>query len=664
MYKEKNVGSKTSFKNLYSPLKIGSREVKNRIVSTAHAVGFDDGVLNEKHVRYHERKAKGGAGLIMTFGSASVYKESSASYGSVSLWNPENEPYLKDLAERVHAQGALIMSQATHMGRRGTSVVDGRPVHAPSAVPEGVHREIPHVMRTEEIPPIVRAFADSAVRLERCGWDGIEITSFGGHLIEQFWSPKINNRTDRYGGDFEGRMRFTVEVVKAVREAVSSNFIIGFRMAGDLHTKDLGLDETDMLEIAKKLDSLDCIDLFNISGGTGATYRAQAAVVPGDTFKRGVFNHLAKRMKEQLSVPIIAAGRNLDPHQAEDALVAEDCDLVGMTRAIIADPDMPNLAQKGELSKIRPCIACNEGCIGRVYSGMSMICTVNPAIADDSLDDFEPAKKKRQVVVVGGGPSGMEAARVTAIRGHNVVVLERTGSLGGKVSTASIAKERPHYGRHIEWLKKELERLNVEVHTNTKGTIDSILEFHPDAVVLAIGSTPILPQEVSEGDARFVTDIDLLNRKINVGSDSKVLIYDREGKYRGGSIANFAAKEGALKVELATPIWSVCEDLDEMQKAEMYRLLAKNNIKLSPNQYLSSQEGNRFFLQDIWSGDERTLEEKEIIVLVGYELGDNKLYEELSSNAPKMEVQLIGDAVSPRRLSDAVSEGVRVGNVL
>lgn len=653
----------TSFKKLLSPLKIGKKEVKNRIVSTAHAVGFDNGVLNERHLRYQERKAEGGAGLIMTFGSASVYKESSASYGSVSLWDPENEPYLRDLAERVHAHGTLIISQATHMGRRGTSIVDGHPVHAPSANPEGVHREVPHVMRAEEIPPIVEAFAESAARLERCGWDGIEITSFGGHLIEQFWSPKINNRTDRYGGDFEGRIRFSIEVIKAVKEAVSDEFIISFRMTGDPKTEVIGLNQDDMLEIAKRLDELGCIDLFNISGGTGATYSAQAAVVPGDTFERGTFNELAKRMKAELSVPVLVAGRILDPSQAEDALINEDCDLVGMTRAIIADPDMPKKVQNGKLLDIRPCIACNEGCIGRVYTGMSMICTVNASIADNSLENFKTAKDKRRIIVVGGGPSGMETARVAASRGHKVIILESSDSLGGKVKFASLASERPHYGSHIIWLERELERLNVEIHTNTKGTLESVVELQPDSVVIATGSNSVNPYEREIKNLLFENEINLLNGNVNLESYRKVLIHDREGKYRGGSIANHVTQNSALHVELASPLWSVCEDLDEMQKAEMYRLLAKGNVKLSPNKTLVNKDG-KLFQKDIWTGVSRIVKEDEVVVLIGYEHGDNELYEELISNSPDLDVQLIGDTVSPRRLNDAIAEGVRIGSVL
>ncbi|WP_160112445.1 FAD-dependent oxidoreductase [Salicibibacter kimchii] len=662
---DNNQTVRANLKTLFSPLKIGTKEAKNRIVSTAHAVAWDNGtgIINERHVRYHERKAAGGAGIIMTFGSASVYEESAASYGSVSLWNEENEPLLKELAERVHAHGSLIMSQATHMGRRAGSSISGRPIQAPSAIPEGVHRETPHVLRTEEIAPIVESFADAAARLERCGWDGIEITSFAGHLIEQFWSPALNHRTDRYGGDFAGRMRFSIEVIQAVREAVSSDFIIGFRMTGDPKTDVLGLDHEDMLEIARTLDHLGCIDMFGISGGTGATYSAQAAVVPGDTFARGTFNHVSGKMKEHLSVPVLAAGRNLDPSQAEKALTNEDCDLVGMTRAIIADPDMPQLAQKGEFSRIRPCIACTEGCIGRLYMGMPVLCTVNPAMADDSLDHIPPAQHQRKIAIVGGGPAGMEAARVSAIRGHEVHLLESTDKLGGKVYFAAMASERPHYGRHIKWLEQELNRLNVNVHLNKKGTSDNVLQLNPDAVVLATGSNP-RNFEANDLNPRYVTDVELLDSQVSINADSKVIVYDREGKFRGGSIAHFAAEAGASQVEIATPLWSISEDLDEMQKPELYRLLSEKNVTMSPNKHLVKTRDGIPVLKDKWTDRKRIIEKDEMIILIGYEEGDNRLFNQLTSAAPDREIELIGDAVSPRRLHDAISEGTRVGILL
>ncbi|HLR63047.1 MAG TPA: FAD-dependent oxidoreductase [Lentibacillus sp.] len=652
------------FQNLFSPFRIGCREVKNRIVSTAHAPGFDSGLLNKRHVDYLERKAAGGAGLIMAFGSASVYKYSSASYGSVSLWDPENESLLEDLADKVHAHGGLIMSQATHMGRRGDSSISGRPLQAPSAISEGVHRETPHVLRIEEIPPVIDAFADAAARLERCGWDGIEITSFSGHLIEQFWSPAINKRTDRYGGDLTGRMRFSEEVIEAVAEAVSDDFIIGFRMTGDPVTDDLGLDQDDMLEIAERLDRLGHIDLFHISGGNAATYAAQSAVVPGDTFARSTFNHAAHRMKENLSAPVLVAGRILEPEQAEEALVNEDCDLVGMTRAIIADPELPQKTMAGELSQIRPCNACTEGCIGRLYMGMPIICTVNPAIGDSSLENFEPADYTRRVLIVGGGPAGMEAARVAVARGHDVMLLERGDRLGGQMTAAVAAPERPHYGRHIEWLKKELERLNVDVRLKTAVTPDSLIELDPDKVVLATGSYPDILTAAGDVTARCVTDIAILEQDVSIEKDERVMVYDREGKFRGASIANFAANAGASQVELVTPLWSVCEDLDAMQKPELYRLLAENQVVLSPNQQLAGQKDGYLLLNDVWSGNKRLADEADLVVFVGYQTAEDALYEQMKQADPQLNVQIIGDAIAPRRLSDAISEGVRIGSIL
>jgi N,N-dimethylglycine/sarcosine dehydrogenase len=655
----------SEFPLLFSPQKIGRREVKNRIVSSPHATGFDDGgVLNDREVRYHERKAAGGAGLIMTFGSASVYQESSASYGSVSLWNPENEPFFRDLAERVHAHNALIMSQATHMGRRGNSAESGRPLQAPSAVPEGVHREIPHVLRTDEIKPIVDAFAEAAARLERCGWDGMEITSFGGHLIEQFWSPVINKRTDRYGGDLTGPMRFSVEVIEAVAEAVSDEFVVGFRITGDPLTDAVGLTPDDMHEIATRLGELGRIDLFNVSGGTGATYTSQAATVPGDTFARGCYNPLARRMKEHLSVPVLVAGRILDPDQAEEALAAGDCDLVAMTRAIIADPDMPRRAQQGEVTRIRPCIAINEGCIGRLYSGMPIVCAVNPTIADDSLDEFRPAENRRRVVVVGGGPAGMETARVTAERGHKVTLLERAQRLGGQTASAAAAPERPHYGRHVEWLERELTRLGVDVRLETEATVDSVLDLNPDAVILATGSRAVIPSEAEGVEGRCATDVEVLDGSVAIEPDARVLVYDREGKYRGGSIANFVAEAGASRVELVTPLFAVCEDLDEVQKPATFRRLAKNDVVLSPNQLLAGQRDGHLLLSDEWSGRKRVVEEADLIVFVGYQAAEDTLFEPITNASPDIEVHVVGDAVAPRRLNDAVLEGVRVGSTI
>lgn len=649
---------------LFSPTEVGGREIKNRIVSTSHAEGLDDGgLLNEQFVRYHARKAAGGAGLIMTFGSASVYEKSSAAYGSVSLWNPENEPFFEDLAERVHKHDALIMSQATHMGRRGNSLASGKPLQAPSAVPEPVHREIPHVLKTEEIKPIVDAFADAATRLERCGWDGVEITSFGGHLIEQFWSPTINQRTDAYGGDLEGRMRFSLEVVEAVAEAVSDRFIVGFRMTGDPLTDVVGLDQDDMLEIAQRLDSLGRINMFNISGGTGATPFSQAGTVPPDAFARACYNPLAHRMRDHLSVPVLAAGRILDPSLAEEALAAGDCDLVAMTRAIIADPDMPNRAMRGEVSRIRPCIAINEGCIGRVYDGLPIACTVNPSIADDSLSELAPVDHHQRVVVVGGGPAGMEAARVSAERGHEVLLFERNEQLGGQVVPSAAAPDHQHFGLHLAWLENELKRLRVDVRLGFDGSVDDILGAAPNAVILATGARTVVPPEAESVRVQCVTDVDILEGKIVVEQDTRILVYDAGGQ-RGGYVANLIAEAGASHVELASPLLTVGEELDMVNEPAMYRRLAKNKVLCTPNQVLAGQREGALLLRDMWSDEERAVQDVDLIVFAGHRVAEDKIADSLSATQSELDVHLIGDSVAPRLLRDAIAEGTRAGNTI
>ncbi|EZH65900.1 hypothetical protein DH09_13805 [Bacillaceae bacterium JMAK1] len=654
-----HIQPKISHEQLLSPLKIGNRTVKNRIVSSAHAVGFDNGRLNEKHVRYQERKAEGGAGLIMTFGSASVYQDSSASYGSVSLWDSENEPFLSDLANRVHAHDALLISQATHMGRRGSSSISGRPLQAPSAIPEGVHREVPHVLRTEEIEPIIEAFANAARRLERCGWDGIELTSFGGHLIEQFWSPALNKRSDHYGGSFENRMRFSVEVIEAVAAAVSDNFVIAFRMACDLKTDELELNADELLQIATYLDALGHIDLFNISGGTGADYSAQAAVVPGDTYARSTFNSGAARMKEQLSVPVLVAGRILEADEAEQALVSQQCDLVAMTRAIIADPDLPKKVLEQNTSSIRPCIACSEGCIGRVYFGKPMICTVNPAIKDDHFSSITPTSGPiKHIIIIGGGPAGLEAARTSAIRGHHVTLFERASTLGGQVLAAQSVTDRPHYGLHVEWLIAECKRLNVDVRFNETVNVDTLSAIDADEVIVAVGSKPELPYISTL--IPIVTDADVLTGQVRVPEGGSVYIQDREGYYRGVSIANYVKEKGASTVELATPYWSVAVDLDEMQKPALYKKLGNHKVTLSANKELVQQENGGLYQKDIWSQKQHSLDSVDLIILVGYERGTNTLYEQLTKEKASYNVHLIGSAIAPRRLSDAVHEGMAV----
>ncbi len=484
---------------LLSPFEIRGRRLRNRIVSTPHATGWSrDGLIDRSEVDYHVRKAAGGCGLVMTFGSASVDPSTEASYGSVALWDERNEPALRALADGVHEHGGLVMSQMTHMGRRGTSAISGIPLRAPSDLPEGVHMEVPVPLATDELPAIVERFADVARRLERCGLDGAEVTSFGGHLIEQFFDPRVNTRTDEYGGSLENRTRFAREVLLAVRAAVSDRFIVGFRMAVDqCLTGGLGPDE--MIEIAQSLASTGAIDLFSVSGGTGATRLSTGYFVPGDALPEGVYNERAIRFRREVGVPTLVAGRIVEPAMAE-SVVAAGVELVGMTRAIIADPDLPLKIADGR--RHRPCIGLNDGCIGRLYTGMPMYCSVNPAVRHPGLADVVPAEEPARVVVVGGGVAGLEASRAAALRGHEVVLFERRPELGGRARLAGLRSGRERWHRYIDWLREEAEAAGVDIRLGVDADASTVLAERPDAVIVATGSSPATRGRTAGPDPR------------------------------------------------------------------------------------------------------------------------------------------------------------------
>jgi len=515
------------FHSLFTPIQVGRLTLKNRIYSSGHAEAMAEGGRpTERLQRYHEGKARGGCALTIFGGSSSVHPSSpAAAWKQIANHDDSIIPAYRAIANAVHRHDCLVFTQLTHLGRRAQSDPEaGNVLLAPSQIPERVHREIPHELEAEQIAELVRAFGEAARRCRDGGLDGVEISMAHNHLIDQFWSPLFNERTDEYGGSLENRMRFGMEVLTEIRRRVGGDFIVGARISGDERTPG-GLTTGDMAAIARGLAESGLVDFLSIIGGGAHSYTLQAAAVPNMSFATGVFVPLATLIKEAVpGTPILHASRIVDPRHADRIVADGQVDVVGMTRALIADPDLPRKAREGRLDDIRTCVGANEGCIDRIYQGKAVTCVQNPATGREAeLGDVRPASTPKKVVVVGGGVAGLEAARMAALRGHRVLLLEKATELGGQVLLAARAPARAEYAGIVRFLAFQIRKLGVDVRLGVEATPDLVLAEHPDAVVVATGSHPYIPPVPGSDGKHVVTDRDVLGGEAKVGANVVVI---------------------------------------------------------------------------------------------------------------------------------------------
>lgn len=536
---------------LLTPFTLKHLRIRNRIMSTAHAPAYaEDGMPSERYQLYHEEKAKGGIGLTIFGGSSTISVDSPATFGQISMADDRVVPYLREFSERIHKHGAAIWCQIAHMGRRTRwDTGDWLPPVAPSRVREPESRSFPKEMEGSDIVRIIHDFGQAARRCKAGGLDGVELSYSSSHLIAQFWSSGINRRADKYGGSLDGRVLFSMDVLEEVRKQVGNDFIVGTRISGDEMIDD-GLDQEECTEIARRIARSGLVDYISVMGGVARNFRTGAITMPNMSFPLAPFLYLASAIKAEVDIPVFHAGRINDLATAARAIERGHVDLVAMTRAHMADPHIVEKLMEGNPENIRECVGANY-CTDRIYMAGHSLCIHNPATGREMTMPHVISRSsgpRRRIVVVGGGPAGLEAARVSAARGHDVVLFESEERTGGQINIASRATWRKSLSGIPRWLDREVRRLGVDLRMKTGATPEGVIEEAPDIVIVATGGSP--DRGSFEGVDFTVSTWDLL--KGNGKPGKRVLLYDDNGSHQGPSCAEFMARRGAL-VELAFP---------------------------------------------------------------------------------------------------------------
>lgn len=647
----------TEFQRLFSPMRIGRQEVKNRIVFQGHRTFLQfiaDEDSGRRFIAYQERRALGGAGLLV-LEDMPPHETTQLDYFEIPSDDIVVDKYRR-MAAAVHKHGAKVVSQILHRGRENN--LDGPvPAWALSPVPSFMNGGIPHEMTIAEIHTVIDAYARRAQTIKDGGLDGAELHATHGGLLQQSWSPYANLRQDEYGGDFQGRLRFATEVIAATRDALGPELILGIRVSGDDWVEGgVGID--DIVEVCKALVATGKLDYVNISAGAK---KQHYAVSIGSTYiPPGVLVPYAAALKEALpGTPVWVSGRIKDPAEAEAILDRGQADMIGMTRALIADPDLPQKARAGALESIRECVSCRQ-CFERTALMRPIRCTQNPEAGNEYRGGLSPAKVKKRVLVVGGGPAGLEAARVAAERGHEVVLCEASDDIGGQIRILTKAPTREEFDALIRYRRHEMARMGVDVRLNTTVDADLARSLHPDAIVLATGAVPYKPPIPGIDQPHVLTAWEALSGSKPVGEN--VVQIDLQGEHESASVADFLLEQGK-RVEVVTPLLTVGQLMLIGQQELMEQRLLSREAKLTTQASVTAI-GNDSLDVRVGGGtpQERNISGIDTVVIsAGYRANDG-LRQSLEGIAP--ELHFCGDCSAPRRALQAVADGYRVGSLL
>lgn len=577
---------------LLQPYQLKHLTLKNRIMITSHEPAYPvDGMPKDRYRAYHEERAKAGVALTMTAGSATVSKDSPPVFNNILAYKDEVVPWMRKLTDACHEHGCAVMIQLTHLGRRTAwNKGDWLPVVSPSHEREAAHRSFPKKMEDWDIDRIISDYTDAAERMQAAGLDGIELQAYG-HLMDQFWSPLTNTMDAPYGGTLDDRLWFTMEVLRQVRARVGDDFIVGIRYTAD-EDKQGGITTDDGIEISKHLKDSGMVDFLNVIRGHIDTDPGLVNVIPVQGMKSAPHLDFAGAVRKATGMPTFHAARIPDVATARHAISSGLLDMVGMTRAHIADPHIVRKIVEGREDDIRPCVGATY-CLDRIYQAGEALCIHNAATGRELTmpHDILVAKTSRKIVIVGAGPAGLEAARVAAARGHDVDVFEAAPDPGGQVRLTALNKRRREMISIIDWRMEQCQKTGVTFHFNNWAEASDVLAKAPDVVIIATGGMPH-SDVLEQGNDLVVSSWDIISGDVKPGHD--VLVYDDAGDHAGLQAAEKIAESGA-RVEIMTPDRTFAPDVMAMNLVPYMRSLQDKDVTFTVTFRLKSvsRDGNR-----------------------------------------------------------------------
>ncbi len=634
-------------KHLFEPFTLKGRSLKNRIVMPGLASFLieDDGSINDKTVEHYRGRASGGPAMVIVEACA-VSPEGIVSAHQARIYHDRFIEGLSRIARVMKAEGALPAVQIHHGGRQTSSRVIKRKPFAPSNLPCPTISGEVEPLSVEGIHDIIRKFGDAAVRAVQAGFELIEIHGAHGYLINQFISKFSNIRDDAYGGDTTRRARFAVDVVREIRRRVGENFPISFKISAQEFVPG-GLSVEESIEILKLLVSAG-IDIVQVSAGNDATPEWICQPMFMD---KACLADSAATIKKALRIPVMAVGRINDPLLADALIRDEKADLVCIGRGLLADPEMPKKAQQGNLDDIRICIACNT-CMESIFRKGRVECLVNPTLGREKEMEIRPAEKRKKVMIVGGGPGGLHAGWVAAIRGHEVHLYEKQSRLGGQLNLGSVTRYKKEILSLIEFHKKQVEKAGIRIHLNTEVTLETIKREKPDVLILSTGATPFLPN-VPGIERSIVVG---LQEVLNGEPPEKRIAVVVGGGATGCEVAHHLAEHGS-SVTIVEQLPKIAMNLESITRKVLLKELRERGVRFLTGHKLSKVEETGVVVA-AEDGTESFIEAGAVVIAIGNK-PDNRLYEQIQSLG--IPLYQIGDCLEPRSAKAAISEAATIG---